>query len=232
MTALLSYQIAMLLRSQRWLPPLLLYGVFLVVGVEVGQPILDSLGYAAAALLPVTAWLVRIAVTQEPAAARAVVGAAAGTRRAHLATLLSAVVFAAVIGTVGILIVAVISEPKNADFTVAVPVLPAGTAGLIAAAVCLLLGAAIGALCNRPLLRGRAWSITATVVVSMAALVTSGSPAKSAVAGLVTGSRSGEVHTPGPALVLALLVAGAAAGLVCVLTARRDDWADRAGPRA
>ncbi|MYX58889.1 ABC transporter, partial [Streptomyces sp. SID8382] len=63
MTALLRYQAALLVRSHRWLPPLLLYGAFLGIGVQTGQPILDSLGYAAAALLPVAAWLVRVGVT-------------------------------------------------------------------------------------------------------------------------------------------------------------------------
>ncbi|NEB80165.1 ABC transporter, partial [Streptomyces sp. SID14478] len=69
-TALLGYQSALLLRSQRWVAPLVLYAVFLAVGVQTGQPVLDSLGYAAAALLPVGAWLVRICVANEPPAAR------------------------------------------------------------------------------------------------------------------------------------------------------------------
>jgi hypothetical protein len=59
MTALLRYQAALLLRSQRWLPPFILYAAFLGIGVQGGQPVLDSLGYTAAALLPVAAWLVR-----------------------------------------------------------------------------------------------------------------------------------------------------------------------------
>ncbi|NED90862.1 ABC transporter, partial [Streptomyces sp. SID11233] len=67
MTALVRYQAALLLRSQHWLAPVLLYLAFLGVGIRPGQPVLDSLGYAAAGLLPVTAWLVRICVGQEPA---------------------------------------------------------------------------------------------------------------------------------------------------------------------
>ncbi|MGW7287849.1 ABC transporter, partial [Streptomyces sp. NPDC054847] len=98
MTALLRYHTALLLRSQRWLPPVLLYGAFLAVGVQGGGPVLDSLGYAAAALLPVTAWLVRICATQEPPAARSVTAAAVGAPRAHLASLLTAALCAAVLG--------------------------------------------------------------------------------------------------------------------------------------
>ncbi|GAA3876747.1 hypothetical protein GCM10023084_32130 [Streptomyces lacrimifluminis] len=37
-----------------------------VGGVQGGQPVLVSLGYAAAAVLPVAAWLVRICVGTEP----------------------------------------------------------------------------------------------------------------------------------------------------------------------
>ncbi|MFF2062486.1 ABC transporter [Streptomyces sp. NPDC058200] len=221
MTALLRYQISLMLRSQRWLPPLLLYGIVLVVGVRAGEPILDSLGFAAAALLPVTAWLVRICVAQEPAAARAVTAAATGTPRAHLASLLAATVFAGVLGTVGTLIVTMISKPENADHTVEVDRLPAGAAGLLTAAVCLLLGAAVGALCGRPVLRGRGWSLAATALVALLALVTSGSPAKYAVTALVTGSRTGAVPVPGLPLAAALLVAAVAAAVACVLAALR-----------
>lgn len=70
MTALLRYQAALLVRAQRWLPPFILYAAFLAVGVRSGQPVLDSLGYAAAALLPVAAWLTRICAEGEPPAAR------------------------------------------------------------------------------------------------------------------------------------------------------------------
>lgn len=221
MTALLRYQISLLLHSQRWLPPILLYGTYLAVGVQAGQPVLDALGYAAAALLPVTAWLVRICVTQEPDAARAVTAAATGTHRAHLAALLAATVFAGVLAAVGTLIVLVISEPLNADHTVEVPLLPAGSAGLLAAAVCLLLGLAVGALCSRPLLRRRGWSIAVNAVVALAALVVVGSPAKYAISGLVTGSLTGAVHIPALPFVAAALVAAVAAATACAVAVRR-----------
>ncbi|NSC24468.1 ABC transporter, partial [Streptomyces albus subsp. chlorinus] len=65
--ALTLYHLALLARSQRWAAPLLLYAGLLAVGVRAGQPLLDSLGFAAAVLLPTTAWLVRICVTAEPA---------------------------------------------------------------------------------------------------------------------------------------------------------------------
>lgn len=51
--------------------------------------------------------------------------------------------------------------------------------------------------------------------------MTTGSPAKAAVTGLVTGSRTGVIHTPGLSLAAAALVAAVAAAVVCVLGVRR-----------
>ncbi|MFI5628455.1 ABC transporter [Streptomyces sp. NPDC051664] len=221
MTALLRYQAALLLRSQRWLAPVLLYAVFLAVGVRSGQPVLDSLGYAAAALLPVTAWLVQLCATQEPAAARTVAAAVTGPARVHLASLLTAVGSAALLGTVATVVVLLISDPADADHTVRVPLLPAGLAGLLAAACCALLGAAVGALCTRPVLHRRGWSIATTALAALLSLVTSGSPAKYAVTGLVTGSLTGAVRIPVVPLICAAAVAAAVGTIVCRLTSLR-----------
>ncbi|KJY24647.1 ABC transporter, partial [Streptomyces katrae] len=89
MTALLRYQGALLLRSQRWLAPFAVYAVFVGIGIQPGDRTLDSLGYAAAGLVPLTAWLVRVCVTAEPPAARACTAAAAGPARVHAAALLT-----------------------------------------------------------------------------------------------------------------------------------------------
>lgn len=222
MTALIRYQTDLLVRSQRWTAPVLLYAAFLAVGVRAGQPVLDSLGYTAAGLLPVTAWLVRVCAGQEPPAARAVVAAAVGGQpRAHLAALLTALGCAGLLGTAATAVVLVISDPAGADHTVRVPLPAACVAGLLATACCVLLGAAVGALCTRPLLHGRGWSMVATVLASLLALVTTGSPAKYAVTGLVTGSLTGTVHVPVLPLLGAAAVAAAALALACRLTSVR-----------
>ncbi|MER6217482.1 hypothetical protein ABT213_25955 [Streptomyces sp. NPDC001674] len=89
MTALLRYQGALLLRSQHWIAPFAVYAAFVAIGVRPGDRTLDSLGYAAAGLVPLTAWLVRICVTAEPPAARACTAAAAGPSRVRAAALLT-----------------------------------------------------------------------------------------------------------------------------------------------
>ncbi|MEU6986017.1 ABC transporter [Streptomyces sp. NPDC046324] len=216
MTALLRYQTDLLLRSQRWLAPVLLYAVFLGVGVRAGEPVLGALGYTAAALLPVTAWIVRICLGQEPSAVRHVVAAAAGRERAHLAAVLAAVACAVLLGVVAVLGVTAMSDLRSVD-----PV-EAATAGLLATAACALTGAAVGALTTRPLVRSRGWSLAALVLGSLLALVTTGSPAQYAVAGLITGSRTATTPMPWPALAGALALAAAAAAVSTRATARRE----------
>lgn len=127
MNALIRYQADLLVRSQRWLAPVLLYLAFLAVGIRSGQPVLDSLGYTAAGMLPVTAWLARVCVTQEPPAARTVVAAAAGGQpKAHLAALLTALGGAALLGGAATAVVLAISDPVSTDHAVRVPWRPPG----------------------------------------------------------------------------------------------------------
>ncbi|MFH8366677.1 ABC transporter [Streptomyces sp. NPDC018031] len=221
MTALIRYQTALLLRSHRWLPPLVLYGAFLAVGVQTGGPILDSLGYTAAVLLPVAAWLVRVVTTTEPAAARACAAAASSPARLHLAALLSALLCSLAPGSAATVLIAATSDPHNTDRTVGVPVAQATAAGLLATLACALLGTAVGALCNRPLLHGPGRAVPATLLAALLVLLVSGSPANAAVTGLVTGSHSGTVSIPWGPLGAAVGLAAGAMALACRLSSRR-----------
>ncbi|MFE3947131.1 ABC transporter [Streptomyces sp. NPDC059118] len=223
MTALLRYRAALLVRSQRWLAPVLLYAAFVGIGVQAGQPVLDSLGYAAAGLLPVTAWLVQLCVDQEPPAARTVTAAVVGSPRAHLASLLTGLGCAGLLGVAATLVVLLISGPTGNGTTVRVAPLPAGVAGLLATGCCALLGAAVGAFCTRPLLLRRGWSLATTVLAALLAVVTSGSPANAAVTGLVTGARTGAVHLPVLPFLAAAALAAAAAALTCRLAPLRAE---------
>ncbi|MFI8851180.1 ABC transporter [Streptomyces sp. 891-h] len=219
--ALTRYQLALLVRSQRWLAPLLLYVGLLAVGVRAGQPVLDSLGLAAAALLPVAAWLVRGCVTAEPTAARHCAAAAAGAWRVHLAGVAAGAVMALLFGCAGAGAVAWLSAPRSTDGSAAVPLLPAVAAGLCGVLACVLTGAAVGALGNRPLIRSRGYAVCATLLGSVAALALGASPANAAVTGLVHGSARGEVQVPWLALLAAVVAAGFAALTACIAAARR-----------
>ncbi|WP_225799097.1 ABC transporter [Streptomyces sp. NK15101] len=216
MTALLRYQSGLLLRSQRWLAPLLLYAAFIGVGVQAGEPVLGALGFTAAALLPVSAWTVRICLTQEPPAARSVVAAAAGRGRAHLAALLTGAAWPVLVGTVAVLAVTAVGDRRGLTAPAAV------LTGLPAVLACALTGAAVGALTARPFLRAPGWSLAALVLGSLLALVTTGSPAKLAMTVLVTGTRTAAADPPWLACGGALLLAAATAALACRATARLE----------
>ncbi|WP_024755084.1 hypothetical protein [Streptomyces exfoliatus] len=216
MTALLRYQAGLLLRSQRWLAPLLLYAAFLAVGVRAGEPVLGALGFSAAALVPVTAWCVRICLTQEPPAARNVLAAAAGRSRGHLAALLTGTALPGLLGVLAVLGLTATGDRRGVGA-------PAATgAGLLATAACVLTGAAVGALTARPFLKAAGWSVAALVTGSLLALVTTGSPAKHALTALVTGSRTATAQLPWLACAGAVLLAAATAVLACRATARLE----------
>ncbi|MER6128402.1 ABC transporter [Streptomyces sp. NPDC001795] len=217
----MRYQAALLVRSQRRLPPFLLYAAVLAIGVQNGQPVLDSLGYEAAAVLPVAAWLVRICATNEPPAARSCVGAAAGPGRAHLACLLVALGASAAFGTAATVAVTLISSHTGTDHRTRVSALQSAGAGLIATLVCVLLGTAVGALTAWPVLRSPGRAVPALILAALLALVLSGSPARSAVTALVTGSQTARVPAPVLPLVLAVLLTAAATAVACALTTRR-----------
>lgn len=222
LTALLGYQTELLLRSQRWLLPVVLYAAFLGIGVQWGRPLLDALGYSAAALLPVTAWLVRICLAAEPDAARSATAAAAGPWRVHLASVLTALLGGLVLGGVATLYAVAVSAPRSSEGGVEVPVPPALAAGLLAAVACALFGTAVGALCNRPLLRSTGVAVPASMLAALLVLVAGVSPANAAVSGLVTGSRTGTVTLPVVPALLSAAVAAAATAVACGQAARRS----------
>ncbi len=219
MSALLHYQLALLARSQRWLAPVILYAVFLAVGVQSGQPVLDSLAYAAAAAAG-AAWLVRICASNEPPAARTCSASAPGPARAHLAALLAAFLAARA------------RRPGRArrdghqrrgehQRAAAGGPRPRGAAGLIAMLVSALLGTALGALTTWPLLRSAGKAVPAMLLGALFLLVTTGSPAQSVLTDLTAGSREGVVPWPLGALAGAVAAAVAAVWTACALTSRR-----------
>ncbi|KPC64076.1 hypothetical protein [Streptomyces chattanoogensis] len=220
MTALLRYQAALLIGSHRWLPPVILYGAYLAVGIQAGGPILDAYGFAAAGLLPIAVWLARICVTNEPPAARNCAAAAAGPGRVHLASLLTAAFGTLLLALPGTAFVALVSDPRSSDHH-AVPVVSATGAGLLSALVCVLLGIAIGALCNWPVLRSPGSAIPAGLLAALLLSVVGASPANAAVTGLVTGSDHGTVSIPWLPLAGTVPIAVAAVAAACALSSRR-----------
>ncbi|MFC1416972.1 ABC transporter [Streptacidiphilus cavernicola] len=216
MPQLIRYQLALLLRSQRWLPPVLLFAFLIVAGQFGGQQYGDSLGWCAAMLLPCTGWITRTVLTGEPGPARACVAATCGPRRAHLAALCTALIVGAVLAMVAGVFEWVLSSPPQG---VAHPPLVAiardgGTAILIG----LLVGTALGAVCAPPLLNRPATAVLSLAGVSLALLVAPGSPVNSAIRDAFT-SDSADAATTFPALPLLGAVLLLAAGWAVALRA-------------
>jgi hypothetical protein len=220
--ALLRYQTAILLRSHRWIFPLIAYGLLVLgVGAEGSTPLAQTLDWNAAMLVPVVAFLTRSMLTAEPDAARACVAAAAGPVRAQIAALLTAAGFGVVLAIPGVCFGVLLSGPATArrpapsgeliKITSAAAHPGIIVAGLVTAAVCLAVGSAVGALCNPPLLRHPGVAMLATLAVAIFALASDVSPASAALGRRTTAQEASPLaaHWPGttPVLVAAGLLA-------------------------
>jgi len=200
---LTHYQLALLLRSQRWLPPVLLFALLIVAGWFGGQQYGDSLGWCAAMLVPATAYLTRTVLTGEPGAARACLAAVAGPRRAHLAALYAALAVNTLLAVVGGGFEWLVSSPPPA---LADPPLAAiALHGSVSVLVGLLSGTALGALCAPPVLRRPAAGVLLLAAASVALMVAPVSPVNAAVRAVFTSS-SASARTSDPLLPLAAAV--------------------------
>ena len=189
MTALLRYQTAILLRSHRWIFPVIAYVLLISVGAASTTPLAEGLDWSAAMLVPAVAFLTRSMLIAEPDAARACVAAATGPARAQLAALVTALGAGVVLGLAGAGFTVLTGESavkqassgvfSKIDATFAHPQVL--TAGLATALVCLLVGSAAGTLCNPPLLRHPGAAMLATLAAIILALAANVSPASAAL---------------------------------------------------
>jgi hypothetical protein len=184
-----------------------------------GQPRAHALAYgldwSAALLVPVVALLTRSMLTAEPAAARACVAAARGPARAQLATLVTAFAGGVMLGLAGAIYELVTMGRGTA-------LLAPLAAGLGKALVCALVGAAVGTLFNRPLIRHPAAALLSTIAAVVVALVSDISPASAALRG--NGASIQTAAWPaGVPLLAAFALAAASWTVSCWLAGRRAD---------
>ncbi|WP_051732494.1 hypothetical protein [Kitasatospora phosalacinea] len=177
--ALTRYHLELLVRSQRWLAPALAYVVVLGLGLSGGDDVAGAAAFSAGLLVPVMGWLVRAAVGAEPAQSRACLVAAAGWPRVHLAALLAAALAGLGLGAAGLAAVLVLGS-RGSGAAVA--------GGAVATVVCALSGAAVGAVCNRPVVTG-SYAVPLGLGGVVAVLLLPWSPANAVVRALVLGAR-------------------------------------------
>ena len=239
MTALLRYQAAILLRSHRWIFPLIAYGLLIAVGAAGSTSLAETLDWSGAMLVPVVAFLTRAMLTAEPDAARACVAAAAGPVRAQLAILIVPLGGGAVLGGAAVVFDVLTAEAASrapgsglaGKVTAAADHPGIVGAGLLIALVCLLVGSAAGALCNPPLLRHRAAAMLSTLAAVIVALAAGVSPASAAIshtAAAATSPLAASWPGTGPLIGAACLLA-VAWGVSVLAATRRDTWSVSSG---
>lgn len=225
MTALIRYQVSLLARSHRWIPGAVIYvvGVLGLGGVGGGPAgrgaaLAQGLSWSALMLVPTVAWLTRAVLTAEPAAARSCVAAAGGPRRAQLAALGAALGLGVIFGIIGIcwevITAGVVRAPHTNSIMFGATFSDVGR-GVGAALICLLVGSAIGALCNPPVITRPAASMLTSTAAVVLGLVWSVSPANAAVrTGHGPGSGSWPAGLPVIAAIALLVVAWSVSSLV------------------
>jgi hypothetical protein len=232
--ALLRYQSAILLRSHRWIFPLIGYGLLIAVGAAGSTSLAETLDWSGAMLVPFVAFLTRGMLTAEPDAARACVAAAAGPVRAQLAILIVPLGGGAVLAVAAIVFDVLTAEAAArapgsglaGKVTAAAghPGIVAG--GLLIALVCVLVGSAVGALCNPPLLRHPAAAMLSTLAAIILALAAGVSPASAAVSHTTAQAASPlAANWPGTGSLIGAACLLALTWAVSVIAAtRRDTW--------
>lgn len=215
MIALIRYQAGLLLCSHRWIPPFVLYalGVAGLGGASEphGAALSAGLRWSALILVPVVAWLTRSMLTAEPGAARACVAAAGGPRRVQLAALTAALGIGSILALGGIgwelFSAGPVTTHSGAVRLAATLAVLAG--GLVATLICALVGSAIGALCNPPLVRRPAAGMLGTTGAVVLALAWNVSPANAAVLTAGTVGQTGSWLPGLPVLAAVALLAAA-----------------------
>lgn len=171
MTALIRYQLADLLASQRWVAPLLAYLAFVgfVYASDAG-PAVPAFGVTSLALLPVSAWMTRQLLSVEDDAARQVTAAAAGGPvRVQTALVCAAMVAQMPMVLVAVGWAAVANHPHLHG-------LGAIAGGLVLHLVFACTGVGLGAVVARPVLRAPGTAALVIVAAFVVGLVVPWSP--------------------------------------------------------
>ncbi|MFI5527406.1 hypothetical protein ACIA8O_02510 [Kitasatospora sp. NPDC051853] len=206
MTAVARYALADFLKSQRYLPQLVLYLGLLAVLHAVPGPVLQGYGASAGALLPVTVWLaLALHNTEDPLQAAVTAVNAGGRTRALLGRTAAALLCGLALTVVALVWPMAASGTPYTAMEL--------TDGLLAHATAVLTGTALGGLCARPVIRRPGHAFAVAALLGLVALV---SRTASPVNGTV---RLLSAAPPAPATTTLLAHTGWAAALLVALTA-------------
>jgi len=183
----IRYLLADLVRSQRWLPPVLLYLCIAAVlyGGDAGAP-RPPYAASAMALLPIAAWLTVVVVNNEDPVQRRVTLAAVGGWRRLLGGLVgSALLCNGVLVVLATLVPPLLNRHHYGSVDVVL--------GFMAHTISALTGIGLGVLCARPMIPTTGWSLIAVLGGTLTALVANRVPPVGTTAHLLFDSDPPEV---------------------------------------
>ncbi|MEU5692251.1 hypothetical protein [Actinosynnema sp. NPDC020468] len=204
MTALVRYLLSDVLRTQRFLPPLLLFGAVLgmLYSSDAG-PALGAYSGTCALVYPVGVWLtVVIATAEDPVRRSITVVASGGWGRTQ-----SAVTLLAAAGVLGVAVIATLVPLVTQSRPYPPEVVGQGFAGLL---VCGLAGVGVGVLCSRPVVPQPGWSALAALALVVLGYVLGRVPPVGMVLGALGDGRGdvwGKIALSGGCAVLLVVAA-------------------------
>ncbi|MFJ4789648.1 hypothetical protein [Streptomyces sp. NPDC088794] len=201
MIALVRYMFTMMLLSQRYLAPLLLFvGLLAVLTSSDSGPLAATYGSAAGAMLVCSVWLTMALIGLEDRTHRSVVVVTAGSHlRVLLASVGTAVLWCLPLTAAGLVLPLAFGSHT---FTFADAVL-----GTEAQLTCAVTGIAIGVVCSRLIFRRQGYALLLALILLLAALLAKGvSPVNALLADLQNASAA--THLLGSTAVLLTISTG------------------------
>ena len=195
MIALVRYVGRDTLRSQRWVAPLLCFGAIdAIIGAQSGS-VLPSYAIGAAALLFITTWLTVVIVNNEDPIQQSITEVCAGSQtKVRVSKLGVSLLIAVPLGVLGMIAPTVVSASKTTITEV--------IAGICAQIITAVMGVTFGALCSRPIIRRKSWSVLLGVLLGMATvLIPHGPPTRQL---LVLFNETGHIALGPPVLLVGL----------------------------
>lgn len=202
MIALIRYVGRDTLRSQRWVAPLLGFAAIdAIIGAQTGS-VLPSYAIGAAALLFIATWLTVVIINNEDPIQLTITEVCAGSQaKVRLSKILVSLLLAVAIGILGMIAPTILADSRTTVQEV--------TAGICAQVITAVMGVTFGAICSRPIVRRRSWSVLLGVLLGMATvLIPHGPPTRQI---LVLFNETGHLTLGGPVLLIGvetLLLAG------------------------
>jgi hypothetical protein len=193
--ALVRYIGRDVLRSQGWVAPVLCFGAIdAIIGAQTGS-VLPSYAIGAAALLFIATWLTVVIVNNEDRIQLTVTEVCAGSQtKVRVAKLVVSLLAAVALGLLGMIAPTVLTSAPTSARDVA--------AGISAQVITAVMGVTFGAICSRPIITRRSWSVLLGVLLGMATvLIPHGPPTRQL---LVLFNETGQVALGPPVLLIAL----------------------------